>query len=110
MLSWATQRQLLRHTRMTLRKPKLYLNLVVGAKPTGTSEGYSDSKKKIKESKSSYPMEGKKKKWGRLIYSLSPSPQSFLIRSIFSPPDSLPLHIHEDEGLHRTEKGKVGDI
>lgn len=39
---------------MTIRKPKLYLKLVVGVKAIGTSEGYNDSKKKTKKSKTSY--------------------------------------------------------
>lgn len=37
-----------------IKKTKSYLKLVVRVKTTGTSEGYNDSKKMIKESKSSY--------------------------------------------------------
>lgn len=109
MWSWATQRQLLRHTRMTLRKPKLYLKLVVRIKTTGTYEGWNDTKK-IKKSKSSYPVEGRpssKNVWGRLIYSVSPLPQSFLIRSVFSPPGSLHCTFMRMKDYIRIEKGKV---
>lgn len=62
---------MLRHTRMTLREPKLYLKLVVGVKTTGTSEGYNDRKRRLKESKSSYPTEGRpssKKRKADLLY------------------------------------------
>lgn len=55
-------------------KAGLYLKLGAGVKTTGTSAGYNDRKKKIKETKSSYPMEegpSSKNIWGRLIYSVS---------------------------------------
>lgn len=105
--NWTTQKKY-RDTAQTHRdeikkaKVGLDLKLVVGVKATRTSAGYVGSKKKIKESEGSCPMDGglgNKNIQGRLIYSVSPLPQSFLIRSTVSPPRSLPLHIHVDEGL-----------